>query len=51
MIEMDLEESVNNIISCLPDQPLVIEEVDFEIKRMFMMFSATMHPAVEKLAK
>ena len=41
MIEMDLEEAVNNILDHVPESE----------NKVFSMFSATMVPAVAKLAK
>jgi ATP-dependent RNA helicase DDX23/PRP28 len=64
MIEMDLEESVNKIISSIPSSLAKSEDEKAarqqeELMRVdqssacttFMMFSATMLPEVEKLAK
>lgn len=64
MIEMDLEEAVNNIISSIPahlakdadEQAARMQERSMKVDQAtpcttFMMFSATMLPEVEKLAK
>ena len=63
MIEMDLEESVNFIINSIPSQlaksdeySLVTEQESqmmqlISFKKQFMMFSATMQPAIASLAK
>ena len=63
MIDHGLEDSVNNIIGNIPDhlhKGNLIEQVRQEEKQMeqgvknfktFLMFSATMHPLVEKMAK
>ena len=64
MIEMDLEESVNKIISCIPrhlakstdektarQQEMMMKREKTQFCTTFMMFSATMLPEVEKLAR
>lgn len=63
MIEMDLEESVNNIIASIPES-LQKSDDEYELRkqeeemaqgksfyRCFMMFSATMQPEIEKLSR